>query len=413
MTAPPVVIVGAGLAGLSCALRLQEKSVEYTLLEGSDQVGGRVRTDVEDGFQLDRGFQVLLTAYPQTARMLHYEALQLQSFYPGAIVRSHDHFYTLADPTRKPGDALSTLLAPVTTFADKLRILRLLRRVCGPSLERVLAHPETTTLRRLRELRFSDKMIFEFFRPFLGGIFLETDLVTSSRKFEFVFRMFSLGYAALPAAGMGAIPQQMAQRLKPGSLRTDSPVVGIDFSGVALASGEKIDCRKVVIATDESEASRLLQRSDPHRMTAVTCLYYSAPQSPVKGPWLVLNGDGSGPINNLCVPTELHENYAPRGSSLISVSVLHPAYRDRPDLERLVRDHLTVWYGSGVSKWRHLRTYQIDAALPLQEPPAMSPVEKPVKLSERLFWCGDHTGIVSIEGAIASGTRAADAVVDS
>jgi hypothetical protein len=316
----------------------------------------------------------------------------------------------LADPTREPEEVFSTLLAPVTTFADKLRVLRLRERVCGPSLQQVLAHPETTTLQRLRELQFSDRIIFEFFRPFLGGIFLETGLVTSSRKFEFVFRMFSLGYAALPAAGIGAIPQQMAQRLRPGFLRTQGRVIGIDSSGVSLASGERIDCRKVVIATDKSEALRLLQRPSQHRTTAVTCLYYSAPQSPVKGPWLVLNGDGSGPINNLCVPTELHRSYAPQGLSLISVSVIHPAYRSRPDLESLVRDQLTGWYGSPVSRWRHLRTCEIDCALPLQAPPALTPVEKPVKLTEGLFWCGDHAGIVSIEGAIESGIRAAEAV---
>ncbi|MFL6463503.1 MAG: NAD(P)/FAD-dependent oxidoreductase [Bryobacteraceae bacterium] len=413
MAASSVVIIGAGLAGLSCALRLQEKGIEYTLLEGSDRVGGRVHTDVENGFRLDRGFQVLLTAYPQTARTLHYKPLQLQSFRAGALVRSRDYFYALADPMREPGEALSTLLAPVTTFADKLRILRLRQRVCGPSLEQVLAHPETTTLQRLRELQFSDRIIFEFFRPFLGGIFLETDLATSSRKFEFVFRMFSLGYAALPAAGMSAIPQQMAQRLKAGSLRTRSCVISIDSSGVTLTSGERLDCRKIVIATDESEASRLLQRLSRHRTTAVTCLYYSAPQSPVKGPWLVLNGDGSGPINNLCVLTELHRNYAPQGLSLVSVSVIHPAYRSRPDLESSVRDQLTGWYGSQVSRWRHLRTYEIDGALPLQEPPALNPVEKPVKLADCLFWCGDHAGIVSVEGAIASGIRAADAVSGS
>jgi phytoene dehydrogenase-like protein len=409
MAASPVVIIGAGLAGLSCALRLQEKGVDFTLLEASDYAGGRVRTDVENGFRLDRGFQVLLTAYPQTARTLHYPPLQLRSFHAGAIVRSRDYFYTLADPTREPGEAFPTLFAPVTTFADKLRILRLRQRVCGPSLERVLAHPETTTLQRLRELKFSDKMIFEFFRPFLGGIFLETDLITSSRKFEFVFRMFSLGHAALPAVGMEAIPQQMAKRLKPGLLRTQSRVTGMDASGVTLASGEKIDYRKVVIATNEGEAFRLLQQPTQYRTTAVTCLYYSATHTPVKGPWLVLNGDGSGPINNLCVPTELHRSYAPRGLSLVSVSVLHPAYRSRPDLEGLVRSQLMAWYGDEVSKWHHLRTYHIDEALPLQEPPGLSPVEKPVRLSERLFWCGDHAGIVSIEGAIASGIRAADA----
>ena len=413
MPASPVVIIGAGLAGLSCALRLQERGFSCLLLEASDQVGGRVRTDIEDGFRLDRGFQVLLTAYPQTQRVLDYGPLQLKSFHAGAIVRSYGHFYTLADPTRKPGSAASTLLAPVTTFADKLRILRLRQRVCGPSLEGVLAHRETTTAERLKELHFSDAITFEFFRPFLGGIFLETDLITSSRKFEFVFRMFSLGYAALPSAGMGAIPQQMASRLMPGVLRTRSRVAGMDDSGVILENGERIDCGKTVIATEQPEAFRLLQRPFRANMTAVTCLYYAAPKSPVKGPWLVLNGDGSGPINNLCVPTELHPSYAPRRWSLVSVSVLHPAYRSRPDLEQSVRAQLRTWYGDEVSRWRHLRTYHIDPALPLQEPPELHSIRKPVKLSDRLFLCGDYSGIVSIEGAIEAGIRAADGLIGS
>ncbi len=409
MPASPVVIIGAGLAGLSCALRLQERGVEYLLLEASDQAGGRVRTDVEDGFRLDRGFQVLLTAYPQTQRTLHYGALRLQSFHAGAIVRSRDQFYTLADPLREPGELLSTLLAPVTTFADKLRLVRLWRRVCGPSLQQALAHGESTTLRRLQDLNFSDRIILEFFRPFLGGIFLEPDLVTSSRKFEFVFRMFSLGSAALPAEGMAAIPRQMAQRLKPGLLRAGSRVTSMDHAGVTLATGEKVACQKTVIAAEQPEMLRLLSRPSRDKTTAVTCLYYAAPQSPVKGPWLVLNGDGSGPINNLCVPTELHRSYAPRNSALVSVSVLHPAYRSRPDLEDCVREQLTVWYGNQVSRWRHLRTYEINGAVPLQEPPQLDPVEKLVKLSDHLYLCGDYCGIVSIEGAIASGIRAADA----
>src|SRR4051794_13957797 len=202
MAASPVVIIGAGLAGLSCALRLQEKGVDFTLLEASDYAGGRVRTDVENGFRLDRGFQVLLTAYPQTARTLHYPLLQLQSFHAGAIVRSRDYFYTLADPTREAGEAFPTLFAPVTTFADKLCILRLRQRVCGPSLERVLAPRERQTLRRRRKLNFTDRLILYFSPPFLGGLFLKTSLTPPTRKFEFVFRMFSRGHAALPAAGM-------------------------------------------------------------------------------------------------------------------------------------------------------------------------------------------------------------------
>lgn len=403
-----VVVVGAGLAGLSCALRLQEKGVRCTLLEASDKVGGRVRTDTEGGFQFDKGFQVLLTAYPQTERMVNFAELQLGSFHSGALVRVGRRFARLADPTRQPLDALATVLEPAIDLADKLRVVKLANRVVTPPSEKVLAHPETSTLERLKELGFSSKIIERFFRPFLGGIFLEDKLETSSRKFEFVLRMFSTGQAALPAAGMQAIPASMARRLKGGVLRMNSKVEAIDPGGVQLDSGERVSCHRVVIATDLATRLRLLREPPTASAAAVTCLYYSAPSSPVKGPWLVLNGDGAGPINNLCVPTEVHPTYAPSGTSLVSVTVIHPAFRARPDLELQVRSQLAEWYGAAVGEWSHLKTYAIEDALPIQSPPLLTPIEKPVKLAEHLYACGDYAGIVSIEGAVSSGVRAAE-----
>ena len=408
-----VVVVGAGLAGLSCALRLQERGLTCTLLEAAQTVGGRVRTDIENGFRLDRGFQVLLTAYPQTSRTLDYSSLQLATFCSGALVRSKGRFARLADPTREPLDALATALEPAIGYADKVRILKLVSHVCAPSLERVLDRPEVTTLARLKELGFSDGVIRAFFKPFLGGIFLEDELATSSRKFEFVFRMFSLGEAALPKAGMQAIPEQLASRLKTGTLQTGSRVTAIENGAVYLDDGESFSCDRIVWATDQAAAATLLHRPFRNRVAAATCLYFAAAESPVNGPWLVLNGAGRGPVNNLCVPTELHRGYAPEGLSLISVTVIDPAYRTAPDLEAQVREQLTAWYGASVSRWQYLRSYGIEHALPIQEPPLLSPVEKPVKLSDQLYICGDYTAIASIEGAISSGIRAADAVLAS
>ncbi|HSU31916.1 MAG TPA: NAD(P)/FAD-dependent oxidoreductase [Bryobacteraceae bacterium] len=413
MPSSPVVIIGAGLSGLACALRLQQKGVYCQIFEASNCVGGRVRTNVADGFLFDRGFQVLLSAYPQTQRTLDYSTLRLKSFLPGALVRFRGRFHQLADPLRSPAEALPALLSSVASAADKLRIISLRQRVCSPSIPELLKHPEVTTLARLREIGFSERTINHFFRPFLGGIFLERDLVTSSRKFEFIFRMFALGEATLPAEGMQAIPQQLANRLRPSVLRLGVRVASITEGGVQLESGETVKTRRVVVATAQAEAYRLIGKGPAQPGTSTTCIYYSAERTPVHGPWLVLNGEGAGPINNLCVLTEVQRTYAPAGTSLISVTVVDPTFQSRADLELAVRGQLENWYGPEVARWRHLRTDHIANALPLQAPPSLDPVAKPVKISERLFVCGDHTTIASIEGAITSGQRAADAAISA
>ncbi len=409
MLSSPVVIVGAGLSGLACALRLQQKGVPCQILEASNCAGGRVRTNMVDGFRLDLGFQVLLSAYPQTQRTIDYSELRLKSFHPGALVRYRGRFHQLADPLRLPSEALPSALSSVATIPDKLRVLSLRQRVCSPSLPDLLKRPEVTTLTRLRELGFSEHIIDHFFRPFLGGIFLDRDLQTSSRKFEFIFRMFAMGEATLPAQGMQAIPQQLVNRLRPGVLRVGTRVASVSNEGIQIADGEFIAASRIIVATAQREANRLLGRDTTQPTTSTTCLYYAAQKTPVKGPWLVLNGDGDGPINNLSVLTEVQRGYAPDTTSLISVTVLDPAFQSNGDLEPIVRAQLKNWYGPDAAQWKHLRTDYVANALPLQSPPALDPVAKPVKISERLFVCGDHTTISSIEGAITSGQRAADA----
>jgi phytoene dehydrogenase-like protein len=404
MSEKQVVIVGAGLAGLSCALRLQERGIGCQLYEKSDCVGGRVRTHVVDGYRLDRGFQVLLTAYPVTQQTVDLGALELKCFYSGALVRFNGKFQTLGDPMRRPGDALATVFSSIGSLSDKTRMLHVRSRVMAGTLEELLARPEVTTKRRLEEYGFSSRMVQQFFRPFLGGIFLEPELVTSSRKFEFVMRMFSEGEAALPKQGMQAIPQQLANRLKSGVLRSGMGVQSIEGDGVTLENGERATADVVVLATTSVEAGRLRARPASGKNAAVTCLYYAADASPVRGPWLVLNGEATGPINNLCVPSELHANYAPAGKALVSVTVLGV----RDDLESAVRTQLVEWYGEAARQWTHLRSYAIPEALLIQEPPLLEVVKKPVRVSERLFACGDYLAVTSIEGAISSGIRCAD-----
>ncbi len=223
-----VIIIGGGLAGLTCGVILSESGRQVTILEATDRVGGRVRTDVMDGFTLDHGFQVLLTAYPACKRILDYEALRLRRFEPGALIRQRGRFKTLGDPWRRPGQAMATALNPVGTLGDKLRVARLRARSRRGSLTELYSHPAMTSEQYLRNEGLTPRIIDQFFRPFLGGVFLDESLSVSSRMLEFVWRMFATGDIAVPADGMAAIPRQLAERLPRGSIRFQSSVSAID-----------------------------------------------------------------------------------------------------------------------------------------------------------------------------------------
>jgi phytoene dehydrogenase-like protein len=406
-----VLIVGGGLAGLCCARRLCGAGVTCRVLEASDAVGGRARTDRMDGFLLDRGFQVLLTAYPEAQQTLDYRALELHPFEPGTLVRCGGTFQRLVDPWRRPRHLLATALSSVGTLGDKLRIAGLRRRVGRLTLEELYEQPEQTTSERLRDEGFSTGIIERFFRPFLGGVFLDRDLETSSRLFAFVFRMFASGEAVLPSQGMGAMAQQLAERLPAGTVCTNSAVTHLEEHGVRLADGRRLGGKAVVVATESPAAARLLGEPQPPAGRSVTCLYFAAERPPVDEPILVLNGEGLGSVNNLCVPSLVAPTYAPPGAALISATVLGIPAFDGHHLESSVRQELQEWFGNQVQTWRHLRTYHIPFALPAQSPPSLSPEAKPTKKRDGLWICGDYLGSASIQGAMVSGRRAAEGVL--
>jgi phytoene dehydrogenase-like protein len=409
--APDVVVIGAGLAGLCCALRLIEGGKRVTLLEASDAPGGRVRTDLVEGFQLDRGFQVLLTSY-------------LRPFEPGALVRHGGRWHRLSDPWRRPTKALATALSGAATLGDKLRIARLRTLLSGGKSFDAVAGRETTTIDALRGFGFSPIIIERFFRPFLGGVFLERDLETSSRMFEFVFGLFGSGAATLPAAGMGAIPQQLASRLPGGVLRLGARVDRITDDGGVFVAGERLQTRLIVIATEGPAADRLLGLPAAERADrSVACVYFAAPQAPLREPILMLNGDGPqrGPINNLCVPSRVAAGYAPPGESLVSATVLGDTPQgdtvpgdtvlDDATLTEAVRDQACSWFGAAVEAWRPLRVARVKHALPDQRPPHYQQIEKSTRVRDRVFICGDRCDTASINGAMRSGRRTAEAVL--
>jgi hypothetical protein len=388
-----VTIIGAGLAGISCARELVARGLHVEVLEAADQVGGRVRTDSYRGFLLDRGFQILLTAYPECRLALDYEALDLKNFYPGALVWFDGKFHRLADPWRRLLGAVASFNSGIGTFADKARIAQLRESVMRAPLHEIFARPETTAIAALKERRFSDEMIERFFRPFLAGIFLERNLLTSSRMFEFVFKMFAEGDAAVPAEGMQAIPKQLAWGL-PIQLHKRVRFL------------KELNSRAIVIATDGPEAARLAGLDPPKTFRGVRCFYFAAEKPPVQEAILALNGEASGPVNNFCVIRNAAAKYAPPGASLISASVLGSG------TEAEVREHMTLWFGPEVSRWLHLRTYDIPYAQPDQAAPALADARKPVRIRKGLYVCGDHIENSSLHGALRSGRRATDAVIE-
>ena len=406
-----VAIVGAGVSGLVCALELSRRGLSVLVLEAEEQVGGRMRTDRIRGFLLDRGFQVLLTAYPEASRYLDYEALNLKKFLPGALVRVGEQFHEIADPVREVSSAIESAFTPIGTFADKLRTVRLRAALKKKSLEQIAHSPETTTAKYLEEQGFSEGMIARFFRPFFGGIFLERNLNTSSRKFEFVFRMFSEGFAAVPAGGMQMIPEQIAGRLPVGTIRTGTRVAKIAPDWVQLADGECIHCRAVVAAVDGRAITNLMPQIPAIATVATTCLYFVAPHPPVNKAMLVLNGNGEGLINHVAVMSNVAPTYARLGEALISVTLIGTHRAEDKELEPLVRSQLEGWFGPEVRDWSLLATYRIENALPLQTPDFVLKVPDGPAIAG-IFTAGDYRENASTNGAMKSGRLVAEAILD-
>jgi phytoene dehydrogenase-like protein len=412
-----VIIVGAGLAGLAAAIHCTEANLSVVVVEAADGVGGRVRSDYVNGFILDRGFQVLLTAYPEAKIMLDYRALALKKFTPGSLIRSGGATSRIADPFRAPKTLLETVKSPVGSPIDKARVgvLRMMNQ--RASVASLWEKPETTTLARLRALKFSSTMIERFFRPFLAGVQLDPTLSTSSRVFDFVFKMLAEGDNALPTNGMGMISEQLAGRVPAGSIRLNTRVAAVAPGSVTLLDQAVLRAKAVVVATEGPQAAKLLgELVVGPGSNSVSCLYFDAPVAPIDEATIMLNGDGAadGPVNNVCVPSNVSSSYAPKGRHLVSVSVI-AAHSGADDvaLQAAVLTQLRGWFGSQVDAWNHLRTYTIAHAQPAQSPPALANPQRPVALGHGLFVCGDHRDNASINGALESGRRAAEAVIQT
>jgi glycine/D-amino acid oxidase-like deaminating enzyme len=407
-----VLVVGAGLAGLRCAQVLSDAGRDVLVLERSDRVGGRVRTDEVAGHRLDRGFQVLFDDYPEVRDAIDLRGLELRSFEPGADVALDGRTLTVADPRRVPkriGANVRAIREGLVRPVDAVGLLRW--RASARHVLHARAH-ETTADHRLETLPLSASLREHLLRPLYAGVFLQETLDVSSLLLDQAFAMMAGGATCVPSLGMGAIPDQLAAGLRPGTVRTGVEVAGIDGTTAITTDGRRVDSDTVVLATAPPATARLAAVEGlPTEPRAMTCLWFSARRPPA-GPRIVLDGSRSGPVNNLAVMSAVAPSYGPPHRSTVAAACIGlPDEGDDRRLERRVRRQLAGWFGpvAAVEAWQLLRVDRIRWAQHAQPPGSTG--RGPVRVRPGLLATGDWVENASIDGALRAGRRAAERVL--
>lgn len=410
-----VIIVGAGLAGLTCAKVSSVRGDEVVVFEASDGVGGRVRTDAVDGFLIDRGFQVYFTSYPVARRHLDHEALDFRVFDPGAIVQRGRERSVLSDPLRDPKALVPSLLSGAANFEDKARIVALAAKIlpgAASSAGEENGEDDSTTLDYLRQNGFSERFIDSFFRPFYGGVLLNRELTTSARVFRFILRMLATGSTVVPARGMGEIPRQLASHLPPDAIHLNSPVEALLREGERVvgvrANGEEHEADAVIVATDAPTAGRLTGESVPGGSVGEVCLYYET-SGMGSGKKILLNADEDAFVNNAVEISNVSEHYAPQGRRLLYAVTLSGF--DLPDaaLYRRGIEDLSNWCPEATFEPIAIR--RILYGQFAQPPGIHEKLPKNRTATPGLVLAGEYTEDSSINGSMLSGEKAAKEVL--
>ncbi len=411
--AKPVLIVGGGLAGLVCARTLHNAGVPFLLLDAEDRPGGRLKTDIVDGFRLDRGFQVYFDAYPNASAQLDHAALDLRPFRSGAQI-FHGGALNLIDQKKPLAMLLSRFLPP----KDKLKLHQMMGTLSESEVGGIRIMADMTAEEHLQGLGFSETFMERFAHPFFGSVFLDRSLQVSRRQLLFVWKMLVDGNANLPAKGIEEIPKQIVADLPRYALREFSKVAEVlrengRAVGVRLDTNERFEGSAVVIATEADAAARLSGLPTVEGRKSSTCLYFDSPHRIVEGAYLVLNASGSGRVSHVAPITNVAPDYCPSGKHLVAVTVLGEDPMDDEALAEEVRREMTEWFPQAIPlRWRFLRAYRVPYA---QMP---QPVGGHAQLPENetrlpgLYFAGEFTTNASIDGAVESAVRCANLILE-
>lgn len=400
-------IIGAGISGLIAAQVLEKNGYQPVIIEATGNAGGRVKTELVEGYQLDHGFQVLLDAYPKVKQYLDLKRLRVQYFAPGAVIFKNGQKQMIGDGFRNKSLLWSTLLTNVATFSDKFRILSLNKKLRNTTLQEIFNKPEQTTLEYLKSKGFSDTVIEQFFRPFYSGIFLESDLKTSSRMFEFVFKMFGEGNAVLPKAGIGAVTDQLVKELKHTKFLLNTKVKEVKDQTIVLENGQQLSTHFTIIATAAEHLIPNLNNQQTN-WKRCDCLYFEIAEKPYNRPLIGLIADANALVNNLWLHNNLEVDQ--RGAqNLLSVTVVkHHNLSENELVQRVIEDLMNF---CKIEKPRFIKHFSIDKALPQLSDLRCDMAATETRLKPTIFLAGDYLLNASLNAAMTSGERAAEGVI--
>ena len=396
-----VIIVGSGISGLNCANKLSAAGLKVLVIEKSDSVGGRIKTGSVNGFKLNRGFHVLLTAYPEVKSTFNSKELNLKKFFPGCLIWTGSSMLEVVDPLKHPVKGIKQLINPIGKLQDYLVLIYLwiILRFGLPTRKGI------STNEYFKELGFSDLIITRFLRPFFSGVFLESKLETSVEKFNEVFKYFLRGDVVLPSQGIVSLANQIHRNISGCDFLFNSEVNMVSENEVQLKSGELFESNHVVLAVDLESKNRLLGLGANSKFNRVVNFYFSYKKNNLFPEYkLVLNGSDSGPINNLVfMDGGLPENE----KGLISVSIIKSQFFELENLEEAILKQLEEWYSGSLEDVRFMEKIDIRNAVPYQ--PEIE--EYNLKLKNNIYYCGDYCGVASLNTSLKTSRMISEAIL--